>query len=314
MAINRVEIKDFLVFKGEFAVDFCPGVNVLIGANATGKTTLIKYMYWWSGNYKYRDWETNPDSNSLFTGIEHYFGSLQTPKIVSSLPDITADKDEYKRVFIPEKDMLSNSKGLFALYNNRDIPFEKQYIDILGNAQLPATRIVSPLCQSMLNIISDVISGEVLYDNDTFFINKLESGEKFPFSWEASGFRKFGLLWKLLRNGLLESGSILFWDEPENSLNPELLPVLVDILLELQRAGVQIFIATHNSNLAQLFDVKRTDKDSLLFCNLSKNDDGTIRCDSAANYTELPKSVLEDADEALYKAVVAKAMGVNANE
>jgi predicted ATPase len=107
---------------------------------------------------------------------------------------------------------------------------------------------------------------------------------------------------------------VLFWDEPENSLNPGLMPQLVDILFELQRDGVQIFVATHNSNLAQLFDIKQTDKDSLLFCNLSKNDDGTIRCDSAASYAKLPESVLEDADEALYKAVVAKAMGVNTDE
>ena len=45
MAIKRIEVKDFLVFKGEFTVDFCPGVNVIIGGNATGKTTLLKALY-----------------------------------------------------------------------------------------------------------------------------------------------------------------------------------------------------------------------------------------------------------------------------
>jgi AAA15 family ATPase/GTPase len=45
MAIDRVEIKDFLAFRGEFAADFCRGVNVIIGGNATGKTTLIKALY-----------------------------------------------------------------------------------------------------------------------------------------------------------------------------------------------------------------------------------------------------------------------------
>ena len=44
MAINRVEIKDFLVFKDEFALDFCSGVNVIIGGNGTGKTTLLKCL------------------------------------------------------------------------------------------------------------------------------------------------------------------------------------------------------------------------------------------------------------------------------
>jgi AAA15 family ATPase/GTPase len=80
MAINRVEIKNFLVFKGEFSADFCPGVNVIIGANGTGKTTLIKYLYWWSGNNKYLDWESNPDHRFKFTGIEHYFGGFPAKK------------------------------------------------------------------------------------------------------------------------------------------------------------------------------------------------------------------------------------------
>jgi AAA15 family ATPase/GTPase len=45
MAINKIEIKDFLAFRDEFIVDFCPGINIIIGANATGKTTLLKAMY-----------------------------------------------------------------------------------------------------------------------------------------------------------------------------------------------------------------------------------------------------------------------------
>ena len=45
MHIDRVEIKGFLLFKEEFSVGFCPGVNVLIGGNGTGKTTLLKVMY-----------------------------------------------------------------------------------------------------------------------------------------------------------------------------------------------------------------------------------------------------------------------------
>lgn len=59
-----------------------------------------------------------------------------------------------------------------------------------------------------------------------------------------------GLLWKLIHNGLLEKETILLWGEPEANLNPEMFPLVVDILLELERAGVQIFIATHSYNLA----------------------------------------------------------------
>jgi AAA15 family ATPase/GTPase len=162
------------------------------------------------------------------------------------LPKIASTKEVYdSRIYIPEKEMLSNSTGLLALYNKRAIPFEKTYIDIVENAEFPETKETSSLCQKLLNKIGEIIDGEVVYEQDTFYIKK-KNEEKIHFSWEASGFRKFGLPWKLLRNGLLEKESLLFWDEPENSLNPELIPVLVDILLELTRNSVQVFLATHS--------------------------------------------------------------------
>jgi AAA15 family ATPase/GTPase len=292
MAIGRVEIKDFLVFKGEFSADFCPGVNVITGANATGKTTLLKVMY-----YNYADVSSK--------SAKYYDFPIDDLRFLTA---VSTSKPKLNAVFIPTTEMLSHAKSLLAFSDKYILPFNQTEIDILVNAELPETREVTPNAKKILNTIESVIGGEVLYENDMFYI--VSENGKIPFVLEASGFQKFGLLWKLLRNGLLESGSVLFWDEPEASINPELMSVLVDTLLELQRGGVQIFIATHNSNLAQLFDIRQTDGDSLLFCNLSKNNDGTIRRDSAAVYAELPKSVLEDADEALYKAVVARAMGV----
>ena len=45
MHIKRMEIMDFFVFKDALAVDFCPGVNVFIGENGTGKTTLLRAIH-----------------------------------------------------------------------------------------------------------------------------------------------------------------------------------------------------------------------------------------------------------------------------
>ncbi|MDR3135757.1 MAG: ATP-binding protein, partial [Deltaproteobacteria bacterium] len=45
MSFTHARFKDFLMFKGEVIVTFGPGVNVLIGSNATGKTTLLKCLY-----------------------------------------------------------------------------------------------------------------------------------------------------------------------------------------------------------------------------------------------------------------------------
>ena len=63
------------------------------------------------------------------------------------------------------------------------------------------------------------------------------------------------MLWKLIRNGLLEKGSVLLWDEPEANLNPELYPLVAGVLLKLQENGVQIFVATHSYNFAKYLEM-----------------------------------------------------------
>jgi ABC-type polar amino acid transport system ATPase subunit len=264
--ITTVEINEFLGFKGKFSADFCSGINILIGSNGSGKTTILRRLY----------------------------GEVNSPK-----------------VFIPVAEMLSHSKGLLALDKKLKMPYDQTEIDVLMNAELPETREVSAVTQKLLIQISEVISGEVVYENDSFFVVKRE-GRKVPFADEASGFQKFGLLWRLLRNGLIEDGSILFWDEPEASINPELIPTLVDILLTLQNSGVQIFIATHNYDMAQWIEINRTPESVIRYFNLRKID-GQIIANVSEDYDSLD-SVIDEADNKLLRRVVQKAalgMGVN---
>ena len=44
MKVNRLAIRDFTVF-GEADFEFSPGLNVLIGANGTGKSHVLKVLY-----------------------------------------------------------------------------------------------------------------------------------------------------------------------------------------------------------------------------------------------------------------------------
>ncbi|MDR2671355.1 MAG: AAA family ATPase [Oscillospiraceae bacterium] len=308
-AITRVVIKDFLVFRGEFAADFCPGVNVLIGGNGSGKTTLMKVLYAVCCE------KTEFDSiEKMNTHMLPYFGAEQItddPTVAFSFSDGSATTIHEKipnAVFIPTDDMLSHAKGFLALNNERKIAFDQTFVDVLSKAELGETRRITPNAASVLDNIKGIIGGEVIYENDTFYIIKEKLG-KLPFSLEASGFRKLGLLWKLLRNGLLESGSILFWDEPEASINPELIPVLVKILLELQTGGVQIFVATHSYDVARWFELNKMTDNALRYFNLRKLDDGIV-ADVADEYTELENSVLRDADDKLFKAVVSNSMGM----
>jgi ABC-type ATPase involved in cell division len=65
---------------------------------------------------------------------------------------------------------------------------------------------------------------------------------------EAEGYKKFGLIYRLIETGYLEKGSTILWDEPEANLNPKMIPEIVRILLALSRHGVQVFFATHDYN------------------------------------------------------------------
>ena len=44
MALTRVELENFTAFTS-LKLDLCSGINVLVGANGTGKTHLMKVCY-----------------------------------------------------------------------------------------------------------------------------------------------------------------------------------------------------------------------------------------------------------------------------
>ena len=337
MAIARIEIKDFLVFKGEFSTDFCLGINVFIGGNGTGKTTLLKIMYglinkkltkcFYSPNGR-NDVSFGNGSISVLFDAESYISFQQgTHKenanasahpLSGIIQNISEEVPSYKikgkqfdnhNVFIPEKDMLSHSTGMLALKHERSsVPFDDTLTDIIAKAQLYPKK--ETLYNRLCTKIRGIIGGEVAFDNDEFIVIKDSDRSQIAFPMEASGYKKLGLLWKLLRNGLLESGSILFWDEPENSLNPENIPMLVDILLELSRYGVQIFLATHSEILASYIAVDRLKGDNVMFYSLYK-DSQQIKVDKSDRFDLLVPNNLTSEPVNLYEKQLEKGLGGN---
>lgn len=219
--------------------------------------------------------------------------------------DIAPKKPE--SIFIPAKEMLSHSKGFLALERERKIPFDKTLIDIVAKAQLGETKKLSELHKKLLPMISEIIGGKVIYKEDTFYVKK-DNGLEIKFPMEAEGLCKFGLLWRLLQNGLLEKGAVLFWDEPEANINPINIPVLVDILLELHRNGVQIFISTHDYILAKYFEIKRKEQDSVMFFSLYNSDMG-VKCEKNVFFKDLKENPIVKAFDKLLDEVYNKNLG-----
>ena len=290
MAIMRVEINDFHVFKGKFTAEFCPGVNVLIGSNGTGKTTLMRCM-----------------NNNIRTMIER---DERARKYQAENTNTVVDNpDSISAIYIPEKDILEHAKGLLAFIEQKKTGFSKVYKSVLIHGIDTCTQEQSEIQRSVREKVAAIIGGEVWYDeiSGTFYTLKAD-GSRVQFNYEASGYKRFGLLGLLARNGAFVPHSVLFWDEPENSLSPELIPKLVDILLELSRSGVQIFIATHSELLASYFAVKRKSKDEVMFASLYK-EDGRININTDARFDWLTPNKLTEEPVKLYERKLDMRLG-----
>lgn len=139
-------------------------------------------------------------------------------------------------------------------------------------------------------------------------------GESVSANMAAEGIRKLGILQLLLQNRQLEPGrtGTLFWDEPETNMNPKLMKLLVEILLELSRNGQQIILATHDYVLLKWFDLlMNTGKeDHVRFHSLYRNPDSTeIKIASTDDYLTINPNPIDEAFGFLINQEIENDMG-----
>ena len=208
--------------------------------------------------------------------------------------------------YIPTKDMLANAPGFRSLYARREIHFEEIYSDILYRADLP--RLRNPENRRLLRRLQASIGGEVVIKGEEFFLNT-EQG-LLEFTLLAEGFRKLALLWLLIRNGSLQKGSVLFWDEPETNLNPKLLGTVIEVLMELQRIGVQIFLATHNYVVLEEIHLRHKEEDDVAFHSLYRDEEtGEIACNTVNHYLGIHPNAIAEAYDSIYDRMIERNLG-----
>lgn len=304
MVIKKIKLENYTVFEDQ-QIEFCPGINIFIGENGTGKTHILKALY------------SACQSVSKKISFSHKLVSTMLPddykisRLItrkqgnrSSLIRITAGERENSQdriltatfhgktkkweaevsgedgweesfagmssIFIPAKEILSHSYNLNAASEMDNVRFDDTYLDIINAAKVDiSVGRNNSTKEAMLKAVEKMTHGTVVYDAklDEFYLKSGSSKQEFNLI--AEGIRKMALLWQLIKNGTLENGSVLFWDEPEANINPTYIPIIVEILLELQRKGVQIFISTHDYMLASYFEVKKTAYNILMFHSLS---------------------------------------------
>lgn len=212
-------------------------------------------------------------------------------------------------VFIPAKEILSHSYNLNAAVAMNNVSFDDTYLDVINAAKIKVSSGKdAAIKKTLLSQIEAIIEGKVFFDKerDEFYLK--HGNTKIEFNLVAEGIRKIALLWQLVKNGVLVSGSVLFWDEPEANINPIHIPIIAEILLNLQQNGVQIFISTHDYFLNKYLEVKRQTSDKVMFHSFFYDEDHTVAVESAPHFKELTHNSILDTFISLYQEEIDKVM------
>ena len=107
----------------------------------------------------------------------------------------------------------------------------------------------------------------------------------------------------------MQDGSVLFWDEPETNLNPKYFGVVIDVLLKLQRMGVQIFFATHDYVILKELDLRQRNGDVIAFHSLFRSETGEVNCRTTDTFLDIDPNAILDTFGDLYDREVERSLG-----
>ena len=282
MKIQKLRLEQFTAF-ADTSFAFGPGINILIGANSTGKTHVLKAIYAMlkvCENAR-RDGLTE-DISKLESQFAQKFLRVFKPDTLGRLVRrrvgqktgslfLTYDErelhlrlttqsnlsleykslpDPVRPIYLPSQEFLSLYEGFISAYELRETAFDETYFDLA--VALNARPVRGPRqgeVERLIEPLQKLVKGRVSEKNGRFYIGLPEGKLEAPLVSE--GLRKLACLKYLITNGSLTPNGILFWDEPEANLNPQSIMVVVNFLRVLAKSGVQIFIATHDYLLTQ---------------------------------------------------------------
>ena len=332
---TKLRAKKFTAFDS-VEMEFVRGVNVFVGANATGKTHLLKLMY--ALQYAAQDkndlatveqklvrvfrpadgalnrlarrkgggghnmaevevfWEKEPLRFAFGGNAKEAFITGRWHHV--SMP-----------VYMPVKEMLSMAPGFRSIYAKYDTQFEEIYADIIDLAYVPLLK--GPPDgdrQALLEVMRKVVDGRVVSEGENFFLKN--AGGKLEIALVAEGMRKLSLLSLLIQNGSLQGGNTLFWDEPEANLNPSMMQHVALALLTLGKLGVQVFVATHSYSFLKELELQRQNGQLARYFALftCKGEEG-VQVSPAEDYLGIEPNLIAEEYTRIYGLELDKSLG-----
>jgi predicted ATP-dependent endonuclease of OLD family len=316
-------------------------INLLIGANDTGKTYLLKILYclaksleeftkrqrsdkapwkeilaeklYWTFQVgdrglgelvnKSRDGRLRVSANLLDQSYYFAFGKDTTRKILDCT-DVKEPVENLNTLFLPPKEVLTALDAIAATREQLHIfGFDDTYQDLITALRLPPKRTsLSDNFLDGLQRLERIFDGEVIKEGKEFLFRC--GRERYGMSQTAEGIKKIGILSLLIKNGNLNKATILFIDEPETNLHPYAVFELVNVLFQLSKMGVHIFLATHSYYVIKQFEIlARRNQQSIQLSSLIR-ENKVISLQSASLLDGMPENLLIDASIHQYEEEV----------
>jgi len=319
LRIKSLNINNFTLFN-KINFKFSKGINIFIGENSTGKSQILKLLYSTlkANNQEGRFNESIvQEFKDVFRPTDKEIGNLIT--FGENKASIDIDLSSYKidfnftkksryevnmnntpqkfyqkdALFIPAKEILSHFKGFIATYSRREIAFDKTTYDLAFGLDLPLLKDQS-LMDKKNTELEEILQGEIVQLNGEFYLRRFKDKELVVSSMMAEGLRKIGTVSYLLKNGGLSKESILFWDEPESTLNPKLIKDIAKLFIYLESLDIQIFIATHSLFLVNEIEILRKKENNIKYFSFGFDENQELRVSQSSKLEELEDLVLLD--------------------
>lgn len=324
---QSLTLENFTAFaKAHF--EFCPGVNVLVGENGTGKTHVLKVLY------SVQMMGSGAAPNLRSWGVKSAFRITSPKDLFRVLDDhcepyevhgVVADKEwmfkayeeaahpesdkewemgfgnwlDFARhspakikepVFIPPSPIIGNTVGFASTYDRVEMDVDVNVRHLVSQLLSPVQRHPHESTSVLLKEMETLLRGKTTTEGERFYL--VGPGRRTPIQLEADGIKVLATLERLIRVGVLVPGTCLYWDEPEAHLNPSLMDEVVKAIWMLARSGIQIFLATHSYLILKELEVQSVPGDHLKFFALEKTDEGT-RVHEASRYLDIAPNLIE---------------------
>jgi predicted enzyme related to lactoylglutathione lyase len=271
MTLAAIVLRNFTVFE-DARFDLCPGVNVLLGANGTGKTHAMKAAYVAAISRR-----GSPDFFDRLAGV--FLPERRNPGRLVRRPlgepphhaELRAVDDEgaenlvilghdgsaqtnsagrgQPAIYMPSRDVFSTFEGLIGADRKRALSFDETFFDLCVALDAPPAEDVAPGAAPIRRRLEEILGGEVVREGNRFYVRSA-GGEKVEAHLVAEGLRKIATLVRLVASGAIAPGTTVFWDTPETGLEPTLVARIGEVIGELARFGVQVVVATHDASLS----------------------------------------------------------------